>query len=107
MNVPRSSPSEPDAAACAAYLKALADPIRLRIVRALQSGPMSVSDLALLMELEIANVSHHLRVMYHANLVTTQRDGKYIYYHLNQEFLKSRSLSQSLDFGCCRIDLRN
>jgi DNA-binding transcriptional ArsR family regulator len=35
---------------CANYLKALADPIRLQIVRALQSGPMSVSDLSMLLD---------------------------------------------------------
>ena len=94
-----------DAALCAAYLKALGDPIRLQIVKALQSGAMSVSDLALLLDLELANVSHHLRVLFHADLVTTQREGKYIYYHLNQQFLKNPSLAQSLDFGCCKIDL--
>lgn len=96
-----------NAAVCAGYLKALGDPIRLQIVKALQSGAMSVSDLAILLDLELANVSHHLRVLFHADLVTTQRDGKFIYYHLNQQFLKNASVAQSLDFGCCAIDLRN
>jgi DNA-binding transcriptional ArsR family regulator len=97
----------PDATVCATYLKALGDPVRLQIVRALQSGPKSVSDLVVLLELEMANVSHHLRVLFHADIVTTQRDGKYIYYDLNKEFLKSRSVAKSLDFGCCKIDLRD
>lgn len=92
---------------CANYLKALADPIRLQMVRALQSGPMSVSDVSMLLDLEMANVSHHLRVMYHADLVRTERDGKYIYYHLNKDFLKSSAAAKSLDFGCCKIDLRS
>ena len=96
-----------DSALCATYLKALGDPVRLQIVRALQSGPMSVSDLVLLLELEMANVSHHLRVLFHADIVTTQREGKFIYYALNKEFLKSRSAAKSLDFGCCKIDLRD
>jgi DNA-binding transcriptional ArsR family regulator len=90
---------------CANYLKALGDPYRLQIARALQSGPMSVSDLAQLLELEVANVSHHLRVMFHADLVKTERDGRFIYYHLNEDFLSSGKLKQSLDFGCCKIDL--
>lgn len=96
-----------DPAVCAVYFKALGDPVRLRIVRALQSGPLTVSDLVELLELGMANVSHHLRVLYHADIVTTERDGKYIYYALNQEFLKSRSAAKYLDFGCCRIDLRD
>ncbi|MEZ6136172.1 MAG: metalloregulator ArsR/SmtB family transcription factor [Pirellulaceae bacterium] len=93
-------------ALCATYLKALADPVRLQIVRALQTGPLSVSDLVVLLELEMANVSHHLRVLFHADIVTTQREGKFIYYAVNKEFLKSRSVAKSLDFGCCKIDLR-
>lgn len=100
------SDSSADPVLCATYLKALGDPIRLQIVRALQSGPMSVSDLVLLLELEMANVSHHLRVLFHADIVTTERDGKFIYYRLNKEFQSNRSVAKSLDFGCCKIDLR-
>jgi len=99
--------SQPDPALCASYLKALADPVRLQMVRALQAGPMSVSDLLVLLELEMANVSHHLRVLYHADIVTTEREGKFFYYAINNEFLKSRSVAKSLDFGCCKIDLRD
>jgi DNA-binding transcriptional ArsR family regulator len=99
--------STADPALCATYLKALGDPVRLKIVRALQPGPMSVSDLVLLLELEMANVSHHLRVLFHSGIVTTQRDGKFIYYTLNKEFLTKRSVVKSLDFGCCKIDLRD
>lgn len=103
----KSDSSTDHSVECASYLKALADPIRLQIVRALQSGPMSVSDLSMLLDLEMANVSHHLRVMFHADLVGTERDGKFIYYHLNKEFLGSSAATKSLDFGCCKIDLRN
>ena len=99
--------SSTDTTQCATYLKALGDSVRLQVVRALQSGPMSVSDLALLLELEVANVSHHLRVLFHADIVTTERDGKFIYYALNKEFLNNRSVAKTLDFGCCKIDLRS
>lgn len=105
MSVEGDSPS--DTVACATYLKALAEPVRLQIVRALQAGPMSVSDLVAILELEMVNVSHHLRVLFHANIVTTERDGKFIYYRLNQELLKSRPVAKSLDFGCCKLDLRD
>lgn len=96
---------QPDVVLCASYLKALGDPWRLQIVRALQNGPLSVSDLALLLEIEVANVSHHLRVLFHAGLVKTERDGRFIYYHLNQEFLNAGGLKHALNFGCCEIDL--
>ncbi|PQO46012.1 ArsR family transcriptional regulator [Blastopirellula marina] len=110
MTAAMSQPSEPSDVpgvdACASYLKALADPHRLQIIRALQQGAMSVSDIALLLELEIANASHHLRVLYHAQIVTTHKEGKFVYYDLNPAFLKSKAAS-SFDFGCCKFDLRN
>ncbi|WP_145168299.1 ArsR/SmtB family transcription factor [Rubripirellula lacrimiformis] len=103
-----STPDAPDELQCAAYLKALADPLRLQIVRGLQAGPLSVSDIALLLEQEIGTVSHHLRVLFHAGVVTTQRDGKFIYYSLTTGLLPGRGSSQrsSLDFGCCRLELQ-
>jgi DNA-binding transcriptional ArsR family regulator len=101
-------PSEAqNAEQCAAYFRALGDPIRLQMIRALQSGPKSVSDLSLLLEIELANASHHLRVLYHAGLVTSQRDGKFIYYRLSQTIRRpeSRPADKALDFGCCKLDL--
>lgn len=99
-------PTTVDAEVCANYLKALGDPIRIQIVRALQAGELSVGDLGELLELEMANISHHLQVLFHAAIVTKKRDGKFIYYTLNSEFSKSRAIAKSLDFGCCKIDLR-
>ncbi len=92
-------------ALCAEYLKAMADPLRIRIVKALQSSPLSVSDLVELLEADMSTVSHHLRVLYHANLVTNRREGKFIYYYLNEDFVREKSKSKSLDFGCCELDL--
>ena len=96
-----------DAEICAGYLKALGDSNRLQMIKALQSSPLTVTDLSLLLDSEIANVSHHLRVLYHAGLVTTQRDGKFIYYQINHDVLRGKPLGQSLDFGCCRLDMRS
>ena len=92
---------------CAAYLKAVADPLRLKVVRALQMGALSVSDISQLLEHEVGTVSHHLRVLFHAGIVTTRREGKFIYYSLNpQVFHSSRKKNDSvLDFGCCRLDV--
>ncbi len=91
---------------CANYLKALGDPVRLRIVKALQSGPLTVSDLAELLEIDIQKTSHHLQVLFHADLLTLQREGKFRYYALNGSFVKSRQAAKTLDFGCCTIGLR-
>ena len=92
--------------ACATYLKALGDPIRLRIVKALQSCPLTVSDLVQILDLEMPNVSHHLRVLFHADLVTIEKSGKFSYYHLNPEFYTKNATAKSLDFGCCKLNIR-
>ncbi len=107
MNDHGNRPESPTTARCAEYLKALGDPVRLRVVKALQAGPLSVTDVAQLLELDLANVSHHLRVLYHAKIVVTEKDGKFTYYSLNADFLNSRTASRVLDFGCCKLDLRD
>jgi len=96
---------EPDR--CAALLKALADPTRLRIVEALCDGPKNVSDVATLLEIDLANVSHHLRALRSAGLVHTEREGKFVYYSLDASVIGSHGNlhPDRLDFGCCRIEL--
>ncbi|MCU0716207.1 MAG: metalloregulator ArsR/SmtB family transcription factor [Pirellula sp.] len=96
------SPSD-DSEQCAMYLKALADPARIRILKALQGSPLTGTDLSNLLDIEIPNVSHHLRVLYHAGIVLTRRDGRFIYYEINRDVLASRSVAQTLDFGCCTL----
>lgn len=90
---------------CAKYLKALADPARIRILKALQSGPLTGTDLSNLLDIEIPNVSHHLRVLYHAGIVNTRRDGRFIYYEIDREVIAEASVSQTLDFGCCSLKM--
>jgi DNA-binding transcriptional ArsR family regulator len=92
---------------CARMLKFVADPDRLLLVRALSERSQSVSDLAALLDEEIGNVSHHLKVLRRGGLVTTQRQGKQVIYSLSDEFFRrSRPAGQRLELGCCRLDLR-
>ncbi|MCY3004468.1 MAG: metalloregulator ArsR/SmtB family transcription factor [Planctomycetota bacterium] len=101
-----SNSSLQQAELCATFLKALGDPVRLQIVNALQYCPLTVSDLVELLDIEMPNVSHHLRVLFHAQLVTMEKEGKFNYYRLNPAFASGRSIAKSLDFGCCKINLR-
>lgn len=90
---------------CAERLKALADPVRLRIVSLLRHGEMAVTDIAEFLEAEVVTVSHHLQVLKHASLITPRREGRFIYYRLHDDLLRTkRSGSQFLDLGCCRIE---
>jgi ArsR family transcriptional regulator len=87
---------------CARYLKALADPERLKIIQCLQTGPKNVGHIADLLKADLANVSHHLGVLRNAGIVHDQKQGKYVVYSLDPEVLQNKDV---LDLGCCRLDL--
>ncbi len=62
--------------------KALASGRRAEIVDVLANGERSVESLADELGLSIANVSQHLQTLRRAGLVTTRREGTFIYYRL-------------------------
>jgi ArsR family transcriptional regulator len=93
---------------CARYLKALADPMRLRIIQCLQGGPLIVTDVCDQVGEDMANVSHHLGVLRHAGLVSGAKQGKYVVYALEPRFFRAREPGRTadlLDLGCCRLEL--
>lgn len=60
----------------AATMKMLADPTRLKILALLhERGPMGVSEVEACLPLKQPTVSHHLRVLREAGLITTRREG--------------------------------
>src|SRR5262245_66595500 len=90
---------------CAEMLKALAEPIRLRMVDVLRAGPRNVGEIASALDIEIVNASHHLKILKHAALVTSRREGRHIVYRLAEGVFNSRSggrASRPLNPGCCR-----
>jgi DNA-binding transcriptional ArsR family regulator len=92
---------------CAEYLKAVADPDRLKIIQCLQSGPKSVGEICRELNTVIANVSHHLKLLKAAGLVCNRKAGRFVIYSLDSRFVRqtSRSKLNTLDFGCCRLEL--
>ncbi len=63
--------------------KALSDPTRRRIIELLKDGKMSAGEISEHFKMTGASVSHHLSILKNANLVTDDKQGKYIYYELN------------------------
>ncbi len=108
-SLPQAGPVQPNNQdeVCATYLKAIGDPLRMKIVRVLQNGPLNVSEITELVDQEIGLVSHHLRVLYHAKVIASRREGKFIFYSLNEQWRsKSKSTRPGLlDFGCCQLDV--
>ena len=69
----------------AGVLKALADPARLRLlsmIAAHEGGEACVCDLTEPLELSQPTVSHHLKVLHDAGLVTRDKRGVWAYYRL-------------------------
>lgn len=62
--------------------KTLGDPTRVRIMDALAKSEFCVCDLAELLGLSQSATSHQLRVLRNSNLVKYRRDGKMVYYSL-------------------------
>lgn len=72
-----------EAAELAAVLKALADPARLRllsVIQAAEGGEACQCDLTAPVGLSQPTVSHHLKVLYEAGLVTREKRGSWAYY---------------------------
>lgn len=69
-----------------AFCKALGDETRQRILEILLTeGEQCVSDLVEVFNVSQPTISHHLNFLRHANLVTSRREGKQIFYQANQE----------------------
>ncbi|WP_413319074.1 metalloregulator ArsR/SmtB family transcription factor [Agrococcus sp. 1P02AA] len=78
--------SEHAAAAVAAALKSLADPLRLRMLSAIASDPRGescVCDLAELADVSQPTVSHHLKVLKDAGVLVSERRGTWVWYSID------------------------
>ncbi len=79
--LPQSLPHHPDAeAALGALCKAAADGLRLRILRLLRQDAMGVGELCAVLDVRQPALSHHLKLMSSAGLLSSQRDGNHIFY---------------------------
>jgi len=73
----------------AAFCTIFSSPVRLQIMDFLGSGEKTVTELAEELQVSMANVSQHLRLMRDQGAVGTRRDGRTIYYRIaNQKFLQ-------------------
>ncbi len=87
---------------CAHVLKVLSDATRLAVMELLMDGPEHVSDMTRKLDVEQSLLSHHLRVLREAGLVTTRRHGKSVLYRL-ADSVESARRANSLDLGCCQL----
>ena len=67
------------------YLKALADPTRLRLVRVLSQVELSVNEIVRLLDMGQSRVSRHLAILAQGGLLESRREGLWVYYRATPE----------------------
>jgi len=78
-------PSEADLCALGDFFKTFGDSTRVRIVSALITEELCVCDIAAVLDMTVSAVSHQLRVLRQAKIVRTRRDGKQIFYSIDDQ----------------------
>ncbi|MFI6991856.1 metalloregulator ArsR/SmtB family transcription factor [Nonomuraea wenchangensis] len=86
--IAREPLAEDTAAELAVLLKAVADPVRLRLLSMIGShtgGEACVCDLTGAFDLTAPTISHHLKVLRTAGLIDGERRGTWVYYRVVPE----------------------
>jgi DNA-binding transcriptional ArsR family regulator len=73
----------------------LGDPTRVRVLTALRTGELCVSDLATVTETNRSTISHQLRVLRSHRLVERRREGKTVFYAIADAHVEAL-----LDMAC-------
>ncbi|MDR1930743.1 MAG: metalloregulator ArsR/SmtB family transcription factor [Treponema sp.] len=82
-------PAEEDLLDLADLFKVFGDSTRIRIIGALLHGELCVCDIAALLDMTKSAISHQLRVLRQAKLVKHRRDGKVVFYSLDDDHVGS------------------
>jgi ArsR family transcriptional regulator len=84
----------------AVKLKALADPVRLQLFSEIAShagGEACVCDISVGVQVSQPTVSHHLKVLRNAGLLTSERRASWVYYSVVPEALASLTVLLGVD----------
>ncbi|KYH34999.1 hypothetical protein CLTEP_09920 [Clostridium tepidiprofundi DSM 19306] len=81
-------PQEENLYDLAELFKVFGDSTRIKILYALFSAEMCVCDIAALLDMTQSAISHQLRILKQARLVKFRREGKVVYYSLDDDHIK-------------------
>ncbi len=98
LEVRASMPTASEIGVTSGLFAALGDPTRLRMMTALATHPLCVCDLAASLGMSQSAVSHQLRVLRQHGLVRPERDGRRVYYQLDDDHVTTL-VSQALEHG--------
>lgn len=83
------APSNEEIEKLAQFYKIMGDATRLRLLISLENGELCASDLANLSSMSRSAVSHQLKALRQAKLVKSRKDGKTVFYALDDEHIYS------------------
>lgn len=78
------------------FFKVMGDSTRIRLLWALELHELCVCDLAVLLNMTKSAVSHQLKALKNAKLVKSRREGKHVFYSLDDDHVKA-ILEKSLE----------
>ena len=81
-------PNQADLYDLSDFFKVMGDSTRIQILWALEESEMCVNDLALLLNMTKSAISHQLKSLKDAKLVRFRRDGKNMFYSLDDDHVK-------------------
>lgn len=85
----QSFPSQREQKPQQKILKAISDPTRLNILRLLRLRAMCVCELMAALDMPQPLISHHLRILKDSGIIDDRKEGKFIFYELdNRNVLK-------------------
>lgn len=73
----------------AEFFKVFGDVTRIRILQSLLAGEKNVTELADLLDISQSAISHQLRVLRQNNLVKYRKEGKTVFYSLDDEHVQT------------------
>lgn len=73
----------------AEFFRVFGDPTRIRILQVLFESEMCVCDIAYLLNMSQSAISHQLRVLKQAGIVKYRKEGRVVYYSLDDDHIES------------------
>lgn len=86
--VSKQMPTNDEMIILSEFFKVFGDPSRLKILKALILSEMCVCDLSVLLNMNQSAISHQLKLLRNSKLVKFRRDGKIVYYSLDDNHIK-------------------
>ena len=71
------------------FFKVIGDKTRIKILLALFESELCVCDISVILEMSQSAISHQLRVLKQSGLVKNRKDGKIVYYSLDDDHVKN------------------